>query len=523
MGATAAPAGRLASVRRIDWRFLLPAAAFDRVLVVGAADEAVATALRHVAGVVTEAAVDGRRTSLEPDLVVTIAPGATALADALRHVSHGGWIYVGSGPAHRSRKMSPRKVVRAAREAGLTDIRRFWHWPSEPSALEIVPLDEPRAVRMILDRRRSGRAARLKARVADLALRIGLLDLVVPGWSVIARRPDAGETNDAGFRIDQIRAAVPGAEAAAAVLLTPRFLASRHVIALLLDTSHDRLSGVVKLPRLPEDDAGIRGEAAALTRAAELGATGVPRVLALHGAPTPALVESALDGVVIPSAEVRAGSQDLAAEIEAWTLALAGPRDRRRVPLRQLWEPALERVAARLGEVPAAEPAAAGSVGDRRAPQIAGLVRRTAAILEPHGHVPVPVVLEHGDLAPPNLLRLRGGRLGVVDWEVADRDGLPLGDLLFFAAFSSSDESKDDDPRLGVAAAPACAAAIERQAAKLGIGLSLVPVLALAMWARWADRQLGRFRDASTPVDERLPARHVASWEAAVGRLEAGS
>ncbi len=44
-GAAARPAGRLASIRRVDWRFLLPDAAFDSVLVFGPADEVLMTAM----------------------------------------------------------------------------------------------------------------------------------------------------------------------------------------------------------------------------------------------------------------------------------------------------------------------------------------------------------------------------------------------------------------------------------------------------------------------------------------------
>jgi Phosphotransferase enzyme family len=139
----------------------------------------------------------------------------------------------------------------------------------------------------------------------------------------------------------------------------------------------------------------------------------------------------------------------------------------------------------------------------------------------------VPIVLEHGDLAPPNLLRLRDGQLGVVDWEVADLDGLALGDLLFFAAFVGSATAADAGDRS--AAGPArptipgvARPAVERQAAVLGLDPGLIAVLDVVMWARWADRQLARFADPddATPIGERLPRRHIRSWSAAVAHLE---
>jgi aminoglycoside phosphotransferase (APT) family kinase protein len=151
---------------------------------------------------------------------------------------------------------------------------------------------------------------------------------------------------------------------------------------------------------------------------------------------------------------------------------------------------------------------------------VAGLADRTAQILGAFGDVAVPAVLEHGDLAPPNLLRLRDGRLGVVDWEVADHEGLPLGDLLFFGDFVAGHVPERDTRPGPTRLPPAVGDAVERQAVYLDIDLTLLPALRLAMWARWADRQLARFVDRTIPLEERLPARHVRSWATAVVDLE---
>lgn len=511
MGAVARPAGRLASVRRVDWRFLLPDSAFGSVLVVGPADDVLMTALEDVAATVARSDGAGRDVNARPDLVVTIAPDDVTLRAAIDRTASGGWIYVGSGEP-RTGRSSLREVVLAVERAGLVDTRRSWHWPNEPAALEIVPLDDARAIRAAFDRRRSGRTGRLKAGLALVALRIGIFGLVLPGWSVVARRPDSGSATPGDAPLDAVRAALPGGRDTSIVLLTPRFRASRHVIGLVSTPASDGPAAVLKLPRLPGDDDGIRREAAALTGAARAGVVGVPDLIALHGPPRPALVESALAGVVIGGRDVRARPMESLEEIEAWTRALAGPPDRRLVRLRSLWAPALQRIALAIGvQAGAAAAVPAAREGLASEPAVARLVERTATILEPLGDALVPIVLEHGDLAPPNLLRLWDGGLGVVDWEVADVDGLPLGDLLFFAAFIAGDP---------VAPMPPGGGPIDRQAAHFGIELSLIPALAVAMWARWADRQLARFIDASTPFAERLPERHVRSWEAALARLE---
>ena len=504
MGVAAGPPGRLETIRRVDWRFLLPETALGTVLVVEPVEQGLLAALRLAARSVTTTGEDAA--PARPDLVVAIGPDDRALRAAIGQVPDGGWLYVGSGAGLAGRRVSLRGVARAAEDEGLIDIRRSWHWPTEPSALEIAPLDDVRGIRFALDRRRSRHVARLKARLAMIARRVGVLDAIVPGWSVVARRAAGGVRDDGpdpGL-IDPVRANVPGGSAGAVVLLTPRFRASRHVIGLALRTDGDGLAAVVKLPRFADDDGGIRREGAALAHAAAAGVRGVPTVIALSGPPGPVLVESALDGVVIGSREVRAGPTELLDEVEAWTRTLAEAPERRRVPFRAMYAPALERIVNAVG--------ANGSIG--------GMVTRTAAVLDAFGDVALPPVLEHGDLAPPNLLRLAEGGLGAVDWEVADVDGLPMGDLLFFAAFTASSLAVGAHDGVPAASLSLAAPAIARQAAVLGIDPALVPALTVAMWARWADRQLGRFTDASTPLGERLPARHVRSWEAAIARLE---
>jgi len=519
--------GRLASIRRVDWRFMLPERAFTTVLVVGPADEPLLSGLGQIAGRVIR--VDGEG---EPDddstadLVVTIAASRTVLQRALRHVRPGGWVYAGAGSPRAPGRSSFREVAGALRSAGFIDLHRSWHWPTEPAALEIVPIDDASAVRVVLDRRRSGRSARVKAWMARIALRLRALDRIVPGWSVIGRRP-WGDAQDAVVSsLDPVRASLPDRDGAqvSVVLLTPRFLASRHVVGLVLQPRGGGLTAVAKLPRMSGDDGGIQREAAALGRAAELGVSGVPEVLVLRRAPAPRLLESALDGVVIASRDVRASPEASLIEVEAWTRALAGPESRPLVPLRTLWEPALERIRGATGPDMARTASAATSTGAQTggmsAAAVVGLVERTARNLDAVGDVGVPTVLEHGDLAPPNLLRLGDGRLGVVDWEVADPVGLPLGDLLFFAAFAAGEPPGSGATSGATALPPALGSAIERQAMHLGIDPRLIPALRLAMWARWADRQLSRFIDREIALGDRLPARHVRSWDAAVAETD---
>jgi len=45
---------------------------------------------------------------------------------------------------------------------------------------------------------------------------------------------------------------------------------------------------------------------------------------------------------------------------------------------------------------------------------------------------PFPVVFQHGDAHPGNLVVSNAGTIGLLDWEAADREGLPLWDLFHF-------------------------------------------------------------------------------------------
>src|SRR5690606_23163251 len=63
------------------------------------------------------------------------------------------------------------------------------------------------------------------------------------------------------------------------------------------------------------------------------------------------------------------------------------------------------------------------------------LVGATTAALATLRSSALPPVFEHGDLGHPNLVVLADGGIGVLDWETARRDGLPLHDLVFFLGY----------------------------------------------------------------------------------------
>lgn len=57
---------------------------------------------------------------------------------------------------------------------------------------------------------------------------------------------------------------------------------------------------------------------------------------------------------------------------------------------------------------------------------------------------PLPVVLQHGDPHPGNLLLSDQGRTAFLDWESADPGGMPLNDLLyFFRSYAAASSARD--------------------------------------------------------------------------------
>jgi aminoglycoside phosphotransferase (APT) family kinase protein len=70
-----------------------------------------------------------------------------------------------------------------------------------------------------------------------------------------------------------------------------------------------------------------------------------------------------------------------------------------------------------------------------REPDLGRLLADAERALDRLRSTPLPIVAEHGDFRPPNLIIARPGVLGVVDWELAEPSGFPLYDLSFFHAF----------------------------------------------------------------------------------------
>jgi hypothetical protein len=174
----------------------------------------------------------------------------------------------------------------------------------------------------------------------------------------------------------------------------------------------------VKMTRIPESISALSREAATLERLHSRpgGIRGAPRILfrAEYGEIF-AVGETALVGVPLSSALREQNFAELARKGTDWLIGLATDRE----PCSpSTWRARLvESVVARFEKD-------FGAVVD------AGLLRESARIV---AALPaLPLVCEHRDFSPWNVLLTGKGELAVLDWESAEPKGLPGCDLIYF-------------------------------------------------------------------------------------------
>jgi len=229
----------------------------------------------------------------------------------------------------------------------------------------------------------------------------------------------------------------------------------------------------------------------------------------------PVLVETGVAGSPMSPAVVRADRAGAVHGIVGWleTLPVSDP-SQRLVPVADRLDDALATV----------ERSAHGQ------PRLLSLVARTRSVVGPLRHVPLPKVFEHGDAAHPNLLRDDDGRVGAVDWERGERDGLPLHDLTIALAYVASAARGATKPRAQATAFrramsgpdPWAREVLDAEVVRLGIPSETRGPLVVAAWLRtvaWLAGHLGG--DVST-VEWLLGDRSVASWATALDLAGAG-
>lgn len=495
----------LQCARRSDFRFLLPDPHPREVAILGEPAPDLVESLRALGARVRllDARDATRARDADPPELVLARGGSRELVERAHALLRpGGHLYV------EARRASAAGLAAAARRAGLRDVATHWHWPDFARALEIAPLDDPGALRHALSRRRSRPSSRAKAWLAGGLARVGALPRLAPCVSVLARKEGPGEgAPGAGAirfleanreRLGLSRRGIRGP--LSYLLVTPRFRASRHVIFLALEPGRPEPVLVAKLPRLADATALAR-EAANLRAVEPRGAplASVPQVVAFEACGDRAiLVETALAGSALDAATVRRDFAPWGNAVADWLAGLG----------RSALEPGWFE---RLVEAPLDALARLASLSAEEARAI----EQTRALAARLRGGPPPAVFEHGDLSPPNVLRLRDGGIGVLDWELADPHGLPAGDLFFFLTWAAWARERAESREARVAAfgraffgrdawARPFVLAYARQ---LGLPLaSLTPLFALT-WARTLARFVDRLDGSAGPF-----ARGSSEW-----------
>jgi len=211
------------------------------------------------------------------------------------------------------------------------------------------------------------------------------------------------------------------------LLLTPRFRASRHVVFLVLANGSPEPTLVAKVPRLRGDFSFLHREVANL-RAVHAARTGgfdsIPRVVAYEEHEgNQLLLESALVGQPMNPSLVQRQPTSCIEVTMNWLLSFNEATSDRSQEPQDSFQRLVDQPLAQLESLFLL-------MADEE-----GLLEKTRELTSPLRHTRFPLVFEHGDLSAPNLLILKDGSLGVLDWEMAEPTGLPAVDLFFFLTF----------------------------------------------------------------------------------------
>jgi aminoglycoside phosphotransferase (APT) family kinase protein len=407
-------------LRRVDWRFLLPEARVRRAACFGDAELA-----RGVALISDEVS---SRHAIQPgscDLVVVVDPDVEALRDAWRALRPGGMLY---GEWYRPSFGTPAKLGAQLRAIGYARVASYFAWPAPRRASSSfwIPLDVagPRTYFLNTRPRRSGvgRVGALSMRAAwRLLLQLGAIRPIC----LVAERPAGpasvgyGCVPEIGWSEDVLG---PIPERIAWLLLTGGRASTNKVAAFGFADAESQPRLVVKMARVPESGHSLEREAAALraihASRAE-GVEGAPRALSFSASRgTSGLGETVIDGEPLYRSLSATSFEALAQRGTRWLATLAAgvpasPVDEWRKRLVDGPFAVFER---QFGSV--MEPAT-----------IAAIRARLARLPD------LPIVPEHRDFSPWNVVMTPGRGLGVLDWESAEPAGLPLMDLVYFLTY----------------------------------------------------------------------------------------
>jgi hypothetical protein len=376
-------------LRRVDWRFLLRSQEQPRVIDLAPGPDSEAVRL------VSAPAGPG-----EADLVLIGFPSRALMRFARDAAAPGGEVVC---RWWMPRLGGPQRAKQRLETAGFVDIEVYWPGPQPNRQPQFwLPLDSREAIVHLLSRRpaRSAGGAGLR-RLWGWAARLGCLAPVY----VIARLPGGEEERE-----DSPNGRRP-------MLLTGGHRSINKVVALEFEAGRVRPRKATKFARVPEAEAGVGREATVLSRLAEERpeVEGIPNLQErLRRCGRLGVAEGAIEGDPMLDRLTAKSFPEMARRVTDLLIELAGDRSGDRAA-RTTIDEHLEFFERHFG--PALEPE-----------QLAGLRSAAAAVAG------LPVVCEHRDCSPWNVVLADRDCPVLLDWESAEPDGLPGLDLIYFLA-----------------------------------------------------------------------------------------
>ncbi len=146
----------------------------------------------------------------------------------------------------------------------------------------------------------------------------------------------------------------------------------------------------------------------------------------------------------------------------------------------------------------------------------------------------LPSICEHRDFSPWNALIMSDGELGILDWESAEIDGLPLLDLIYFLTYLTFFVEGAMETKRFVAAYRMCwdaqtssgqvnAECVRRYCDALQLDEDVAPALRLFTWLLHSRSEYARLRaDAGgLPAEQQLrDSVFVRLWREELSRTE---
>ena len=218
------------------------------------------------------------------------------------------------------------------------------------------------------------------------------------------------------------------------VFMTPRFMASSHVICFILNEKYCRPILVVKVPRIAGDNGRLDREFYNLQQLKIKNLKDLnskPLIVAYENwRGNRLLIETAIKGHPMKPAFVRRHLKSSIGIVMDWLIDFHQDTNQKDDETSR-W---FERLALRpLNNLELAF-TSVHSIGD--------LILKVRKLIEPICSFNLPLVFEHGDFSSPNILIAKNSKIGVVDWELAEPRGLPIVDLFFFLTFISFAKGK---------------------------------------------------------------------------------